>query len=98
MLIAAIVGLDTRSTMDLDATLKNLLLTEEKVLEAVKNICDINLGDDVVFETTSIVLIRKDDQYGGFCVKLNAAYDTIVTPLFNRCVHRRCDNSISCAI
>ncbi|MEG0034073.1 MAG: nucleotidyl transferase AbiEii/AbiGii toxin family protein, partial [Bacilli bacterium] len=46
MLIAAIVGLNTRSTMDLDATLKNFPLTEEKVLEAVKNICDINLGDD----------------------------------------------------
>lgn len=41
MLIAAIVALDTRSTMDLDTTLKNLPLTEEKVVEAVKNICSI---------------------------------------------------------
>ena len=81
MLIAAIVGLDTRSTMDLDTTLKNLPLTEEKVVEAVKSICSINLGDDVAFETVSIAPIRKDDRYGGFCVKLNAVYDTIVTPL-----------------
>lgn len=81
MLIAAIVGLDTRSTMDLDTTLKNLPLTEEKVVEAVKNICSINLGDDVAFETVSIAPIRKDDRYGGFCVKLNTVYDTIVTPL-----------------
>ena len=81
MLIAAIVGLDTRSTMDLDTTLKNLPLTEEKILEAVKNICNRNLSDDVSFEVVSIAPIRKDDRYGGFCVRLNAVYDTIVTPL-----------------
>lgn len=81
MLIAAIVGLDTRSTMDLDATLKNLPLTKDKVTEAVQNICNIKLGDDVTFETVSIAPIRKDDRYGGFCVRLNAVYDTIVTPL-----------------
>ena len=81
MLIAAIVGLDTRSTMDLDTTLKNLPLTERKVAEAVENICSINLKDDVIFEIVSTAPIRKDDQYGGVCVKLNAVYDTIVTPL-----------------
>ena len=81
MLIAAIVGLDTRSTMDLDATLKNLPLSEEKIIEAVKNICSIKLDDDVFFDTVSISTIRKDDKYGGFCVRLNAIYETIVTPL-----------------
>ena len=81
MLIAAIVGLDTRSTMDLDTTLRHLPLTEEKVMEAVENICKITLGDDVIFEVKSIAPIRKDDRYGGFCVRLDAIYDTIVTPL-----------------
>ncbi len=81
MFIAAIVGLDTRSTMDLDTTLRNLPLTEEKVMEAVENICKITLGDDVIFEVKSIAPIRKDDRYGGFCVRLDAIYDTIVTPL-----------------
>ena len=50
-------------------------------MEAVTNICSIDLGDDVNFETVSIAPIRKDDKYGGFCVRLNAVYDTIVTPL-----------------
>lgn len=62
MLIAAIVGLDTRSTMDLDTTLKNLPLTEEKVVEAVKTICNIDLLDDVIFEVVSIATICKDDR------------------------------------
>jgi predicted nucleotidyltransferase component of viral defense system len=81
MLIAAIVGLDTRSTMDLDTTLKNLPLTEDKILEAIKTVENIDLNDEVTFETISISPIRKDDRYGGFCVRLNAVYDTIVTPL-----------------
>lgn len=81
MLIAAIVGLDTRSTMDLDTTLKGLPLTEEIILDAVNTISIIDLGDDVSFETISIDPIRKDDIYGGYCVRINAIYDTIVTPL-----------------
>lgn len=81
MLIAAIVGLDTRSTMDLDTTLRGLPLTEEKVIEAIDEISKINLGDEVSFVSRSIEPIRKDDRYGGFCVRIDAVYDTIVTPL-----------------
>ena len=81
MLIAAIVGLDTRTTMDLDTTLRNLPLTEEKIKEAIDIICKIDIQDDIVFTVKSIKPIRKDDIYGGYCVRLDAAYDTIVTPL-----------------
>ena len=81
ILIAAIVGLDTRSTMDLDTTLQNLPLTEVKVAETVDSICLVDLNDDVQFEMISIAPIRKDDRYGGYCVRLKAVYDTIVTPL-----------------
>ena len=73
MLIAAIVGLDTRSTMDLDTTLRNLPLKEEQI--------SVDLNDDVSFEVKSVAPIRKDDVYGGYCVRLDASYDTIVTPL-----------------
>jgi predicted nucleotidyltransferase component of viral defense system len=81
MLIAAIVGLDTRSTMDLDTTLRNLPLTEEKIMAAIQSICEIDMQDEVVFHILSIAPIRKDEQYGGFRVKLDAIYDTITTPL-----------------
>ena len=81
MLIAAIVGLYIRSTMDLDTTLNNLPLTEDKILTAVEAICGIDLDDGVTFEPTSIKPIRQDDVYVGYCVKMNAIYDTIITPL-----------------
>lgn len=81
MLIAAIVGLDTRSTMDLDTTLRNLPLTEGKINEAFISICKIDMKDDVIFTVRAIAPIRKDDIYGGYCIRIDAAYDTIITPL-----------------
>lgn len=81
MLIAAIVGLDTRATMDLDTTLRNLPLTEEKIKEAVTSICEVSRDDEAVFLMKSIEPIRKDDVYGGYCVRLEARYDSIITPL-----------------
>ena len=81
MLIAAIVGLDTRSTMDLDTTLKGLPLNEDRIVSVIKSVCGIKTGDDVEFKYISIAPIRKDDIYGGFCVRIDAVYDTIVTPL-----------------
>ena len=81
MLIAAIVGLDTRSTMDLDTTLRNLPLTEEQISIAIGSICKMDLNDEVFFELKSVAPIRKDDIYGGYCVRLDAIYDTIITPL-----------------
>ena len=81
MLIAAIVGLDTRSTMDLDTTLRNLPLKEEQISAVLSSICKVDLNDDVSFEVKSVDAIRKDDVYGGYCVRLDASYDTIVTPL-----------------
>lgn len=81
MLIASIVGLDTRSTMDLDTTLKGLPLTKEKILEAVSRIAEIDTGDGVSFKIISVEPIRKDDRYGGYRLRIDALYDSITTPL-----------------
>ncbi len=81
VLVAAIVGLNTRSTMDLDATLRNMPLTETQIRQAIQSICNMNLDDEATFKVVSIEQIRKNDLYGGFCVRLDAMYDTIVTPL-----------------
>lgn len=81
MLVAAIVGLDNRATMDLDTTLKNLPLTPEAIRDALENICGVESDDDVDFEIGTISPIREDDIYGGYRVMLNARFDTIITPL-----------------
>ena len=81
ILVSALVGLDTRATMDLDTTLRKLTLTEEKVREAVEKICVVDLSDDISFRINSVAPIRRDDVYGGFRVKIETLYEDIVTPL-----------------
>lgn len=77
MLVAAIVGLDNRATMDLEATLKDLPLTPEAIRSALESICEINLDDGVIFDVGTIVPIREDDIYGGYRVMLHARFDTL---------------------
>lgn len=81
MLVAAIVGLDNRATMDLDTTLQNLPLTPEAIRDALRQICAVPYDDGVIFEPGAIVPIREDDIYGGYRVMLNARFDNILTPL-----------------
>lgn len=81
MLVAAIVGLDNRATMDMDTTLKNLPLTLEAIRSALEDICSIAFDDGVVYEIGTISPIRKDDIYGGYRVMLNARFDIMLTPL-----------------
>lgn len=81
MLVAAIVGLDNRATMDMDTTLKNLPLTPEAIRSALEDICSIAFDDGVVYEIGTISPICKDDIYGGYRVMLNARFDIILTPL-----------------
>lgn len=88
MLVAAIVGLDNRATMDMDTTLKNLPLTPEAIRSALEDVCDIAFDDGVVFEIGTISPIREDDIYGGYRVMLNAKFDTLLTPLSIDGVHR----------
>lgn len=81
MLVAAIVGLDNRATMDLDTTLKNLPLTPEAIRTALEEICAVPSDDEVTFELGTISPIREDDIYGGYRVALNAKFETLLTPL-----------------
>lgn len=81
MLVAAIVGLDNRATMDLDTTLKNLPLTPEAIRSALEEICAMPSDDEVTFEFGTISPIREDDIYGGYRVALTAKFETLLTPL-----------------
>ena len=81
MLVAAIVGLDNRATMDMDTTLKNLPLTPEAIRSALNDICAISFDDGVTFEVGTISPIHEDDIYGGYRVMLNARFATLLTPL-----------------
>ena len=81
MLIASLVGINNRTTMDMDATLRGYPLSGETIRAALSDICAIWLDDEVTLELDHIVHIRDDDEYGGYRVALMAKYESINTPL-----------------
>lgn len=81
MLIASLVGLGSRSTMDMDATLKGYPLSEEMIERALADICAVPLDDGVTLVLDRLTPIRDDDAYGGYRVALLAEYENIKTPL-----------------
>lgn len=80
-LIAAMVGLDTRATMDMDVTIKGLPVNEQTVREMFEEICKIEINDDVTFSFRSIGEIREGDEYTGYRVSLSANYPPMAVPL-----------------
>jgi predicted nucleotidyltransferase component of viral defense system len=81
ILIAALVGISNRSTMDMDATVKNYPIEANSLIKAIKEICNINLLDDVIFLFLRIEAIRDKDRYGGYRAEIKANFDDIITPL-----------------
>lgn len=79
-LISAIVGLDTRATMDLDTTIKGFTLTHEAIREIFEEICAVQI-DDVQFELGNISDIRETDDYPGLRVALKAKYPPLSVTL-----------------
>ena len=74
MLISAILGIDSSTTMDIDTTIKGFKLTEENISKIINEICNISIDDEVSFEVKKIELIREDDDYGGYRVTFEAKY------------------------
>jgi predicted nucleotidyltransferase component of viral defense system len=80
-LIAAMVGLDTRATMDMDATIRGLAVDQDPVRHMFEEICGISLSDDITFSVKRIEEIREGDEYSGLRVMLDATYLPMVVPL-----------------
>lgn len=80
-LIGQLIGLDKRTTMDLDVTLKGTTLSQENLISIFEEI--LSDSDDVFsFEVDKLEPIHQDDEYGGFSLKLNATFDTLREVVF----------------
>lgn len=81
MLISALVGVDMRATMDMDATIKDLPLKSEVLESIMLEIISIDLQDEVTFKIKNTKDIRENDEYGGYKISLEANLDGIKVPL-----------------
>ena len=80
-LIGQMIGLDKRTAMDLDVTLKGTEMSKENLIHIFEEIL-CSKTDGFSFSVDKLEPIRQDDEYGGFSLKLNATFDTLKEVVF----------------
>lgn len=80
-LIASMIGVNMRSTMDMDATIKGYPLNKETIIEMIDNIIRIPLDDGISFNRGIVQEIREKDEYIGYRVSLIGNYEKMSVPL-----------------
>ncbi len=80
-LIASILGVGSRSTMDIDATIKDFSVSYENVGSAFREICGVDIADQLTFSFERIEEIREKDDYLGLRVFVECRYGKMNVPL-----------------
>jgi hypothetical protein len=75
MLIAAMVGIGTRTTMDMDAIIKGQTLTARGLTDVIKEILQTPVNDGVEFALRGIEEIREEANYPCYRVSIGAFLD-----------------------
>ena len=81
VLISSLVGVSSRTTMDLDTTVRGFDLTHESAERAFREIISGHADDDWEFEFDRTEDIRETDDYPGIRVHLRAIYAPMAIPL-----------------
>lgn len=80
-LVASLVGLSTRSTMDIDATIKSFPVTEDSIRSMFQEVISVLVDDNIVFELSTITEIREKDEYNGFRILFFAHFEPMKIPV-----------------
>ncbi len=81
MLIAAMVGIDTRSTMDMDATIKGQTVNRDNVNSILNEIVSLDIDDNVKMSLENIEEIRDESEYPGLRASIQTEFDGITNML-----------------
>ena len=81
LLIASMIGISERTTMDMDTTVRGIQMEEDEIVAAINEILAIDVDDSIIFEFKGIEPIREDDAYNNFRVHLRAKYGKIYSPM-----------------
>ena len=81
LLLSSIFGVNLRSTMELDTTIKGLPLDRTTITKVINEIISIDLKDNIKLEIENIKDIREEELYSGFNINLKAEFDGLRTNL-----------------
>lgn len=79
-LLSSIMGIETRTTMDMDMSLRNRRMDAESIRGAVENIISVSSDDEVIYEIRSIEEIKIEDKYSGYRVSVMGRLSNIRQP------------------
>ena len=65
LLLSAMLGINSRSTRDMDISIKGIDVSQEKMIQVLNEILSLDIQDGVRFEMLNVTDIRADDEYGG---------------------------------
>lgn len=81
MLVSAMVGLENRTTMDIDTTIRNLTLDIDNAKQIVEKIIAVSVDDNIHFSIKNVTEIMDEAEYSGVRLSLDARLDTMRIPL-----------------
>ncbi len=81
MLVASLVGLDMRATMDIDTTVTSLNLSLDDAKRVIGDIINVPIDDNVTFEITSAETIMDEFDYPGVRIRINAYFENSRQPI-----------------
>lgn len=72
LLLSSIMGIDLRTTMDIDTNISGIEFEKEKIEKTIREIIDIDLNDNINLFVDKIEDIKEDNEYGGYKFKIIA--------------------------
>ena len=81
LLISAILGIEERTTMDMDTTIKGLLMKKENIKNIINEILNQEVNDGIEFQLIDVTPIREEDKYENFRVSIQAVYGKMKIPM-----------------
>lgn len=80
LLLSSIMGINVRTTMDIDADVTGMNFEKDEIAKMIKEIIQINIDDEVEITLDKVEDIREDNEYGGYKFKLIAKFNNLKIP------------------
>ena len=77
LLISSLIGVDMRSTMDMDTTIKGISLNEDAITKILNEILAIEIDADIEYKLIKLSPIRQEDVYEDFCASISCIFGKI---------------------
>lgn len=77
LLISSLIGVEMRSTLDMDTTIRGLPMNEENISKILHEILEITIDADIVYRLIKLERIRKEELYEDFCATISCRYGKI---------------------